>query len=87
METLRFTIASDVWSYGITMLEIYGNGARPYAAVTETAAVMTMVMAGNRAPIPEGYVTFVVCDRSGVAIGSCRVGSDMDKVRRIWRRG
>lgn len=31
METLRFTVASDVWSYGVTVLEIYQDGTRPYA--------------------------------------------------------
>ena len=53
METLRFTVASDVWSYGVTVLEIYQDGTRPYAD-KNNAAVITHVMAGLRAERPEG---------------------------------
>ena len=31
MESLRFDQASDVWSFGVLMVEVFGNGARPYA--------------------------------------------------------
>ena len=33
METMKFTSASDVWSYAITLVEMYGNGAQPYATL------------------------------------------------------
>lgn len=33
METLRYNTASDVWSFGVTVFEIYSNGARPYGAM------------------------------------------------------
>merc|ERR1719272_472143 len=53
METLRFTVASDVWSYGVTVLEIYQDGERPYSD-KNNAAVITHVMSGLRADRPEG---------------------------------
>jgi serine/threonine protein kinase len=53
METLRYSTASDVWSFGVVLFEIYANGARPYAGM-DNAAVITDVMAGYRMPQPEG---------------------------------
>jgi hypothetical protein len=53
METLRFTQASDVWSFGITVLEIFTDGARPYGNL-DNAAVINRVQAGYRMPQPEG---------------------------------
>ena len=53
METLRFTIATDVWAWAITVTEIFANGLRPYDGMNN-ATVITQVMAGYRHPKPEG---------------------------------
>ena len=47
MQTLKFTEASDVWSFGITLVEIYTDGGRPYPGLTNTEVVMK-VQAGTR---------------------------------------
>lgn len=47
METLKFTTATDVWSFGITVIEIYTNAAKPYSAMPNSE-VMTAVAAGYR---------------------------------------
>jgi serine/threonine protein kinase len=65
METLRYSTASDVWSFGVVLFEIYANGARPYAGM-DNAAVITDVMAGYRMPQPEEcsnvlYATMLRC--------------------------
>ena len=52
METLRYTTASDMWSFGVTLFEIYSDGARPYAAM-DNAAVIKEVQSGYRLPQPE----------------------------------
>ena len=47
MATGRFTVASDVWSFGITMIEAYSFGAQPYGEM-DAAAVIELVAAGMR---------------------------------------
>jgi serine/threonine protein kinase len=47
METLRFTVASDIWSFGIVVIELFQNGLAPYSGRTNPE-VMTMVMSGAR---------------------------------------
>ena len=53
METLRYTTASDVWSFGVTLFETYSGGARPYAEM-DNATVIKEVQAGFRLPQPAG---------------------------------
>ena len=53
MQTMRFTEATDVWSFGILVVEIYTDGGKPYAGMTN-AAVISKVQAGYRAPQPTG---------------------------------
>lgn len=39
MQALKFTTASDIWSYGITLVEIYTEGDRPYGNMDNTAVI------------------------------------------------
>ena len=53
METLKFTTASDVWAWAITVCEIFNDGLRPYDGMNN-ALVITQIMAGYRHPCPTG---------------------------------
>jgi hypothetical protein len=53
METLRYSTASDVWSFGVVLFEIYSNGTRPYAGM-DNAAVVVDLQAGYRMPQQDG---------------------------------
>lgn len=52
IETMKFTQASDVWSFGVTLLEIFTDGATPYPDF-DNHVVVTLVLGGYRAPLPE----------------------------------
>jgi serine/threonine protein kinase len=47
MESLRFTPASDVWSFGIVVIELLTDGASPYFGMSNPN-VMNMTMSGRR---------------------------------------
>ncbi len=51
MESLRFDFATDVWSYGVVMLECFENGQRPYE-LFDNAQVIQHIMIGWRAEQP-----------------------------------
>jgi serine/threonine protein kinase len=51
METLRFTTASDVWSFGIVVVELLVDGETPYHGMSNPD-VMKMTMSGGRHPKP-----------------------------------
>ena len=53
METMKFSTATDIWSYGIVLLEIVTGGARPYADLQNNQEVINQVVSGYRAPPPE----------------------------------
>merc|ERR1712054_215013 len=46
MQDAKFTAASDVWSYGITLVEIWMDGAIPYPEMN-TAEVASAVQSGQ----------------------------------------
>jgi len=48
---LKFSEASDVWSFAIVVLEIFTNGTAPYPGM-DNAMVIVQVMAGYRTPQP-----------------------------------
>ena len=64
---MKFSTATDLWSYGIVLLEIVTGGERPYQELSTNEQVMTQVMAGYRAPKPavgcsaEFYETLLQC--------------------------
>jgi hypothetical protein len=51
METLKFSAASDVWSFAIVMVEVFQDGVAPYKEL-KNAEVMQKVMAGYKHPRP-----------------------------------
>jgi hypothetical protein len=50
MESLEFTEASDIWSFGILLVQILQDGGRPYPHILSNTQVYTMVIAGSRHP-------------------------------------
>jgi hypothetical protein len=52
MQTMRFSEATDVWSFGITMIEVFTDGAKPYSGMAN-AAVISKVQGGYRAEQPK----------------------------------
>ena len=48
MEALRFTTASDVWSYGVLLFEILSDGMKPYPELRTNDIVISSVSRGYR---------------------------------------
>jgi len=57
----KYSSASDVWSYGITIYEIWTKGARPYGNKWTNLYVMINVERGYRLPAPPGCPKAVYC--------------------------
>ena len=62
----KYSSASDVWSFGITCMEIFQDAVAPYTGVTSNPAVIAMVSAGGVHPQPAGctdqvYAKLVRC--------------------------
>lgn len=53
METLKFSPASDVWSFGIVVIELFQDGERPYQGKSNPD-VMKLTMSGGRHAQPDG---------------------------------
>lgn len=47
MQEMKFTTASDVWSFGITLIEIYADGEKPYPGL-RNVEVLNAVTVGSR---------------------------------------
>lgn len=64
METMIFTYASDVWSFGVVLVEVFKDGERPYPEL-DNAAVIHKIAGGYREPKPLGcpQVVFEVMTR------------------------
>jgi serine/threonine protein kinase len=54
MESLIFNQASDVWSFGILLIEIVQDGDRPYHNSRINSEVMALTMSGRRHRRPPG---------------------------------
>lgn len=50
-QEMKFTTASDVWSFAIVVIEIYTDGAKPYPGM-KNAEVINSVSGGYRTPKP-----------------------------------
>ena len=53
LTTLRFSIASDVWAFGVTAWEIFELGQIPFRDVPCTQAFMSAIEKGQRLPQPQ----------------------------------
>jgi ephrin-A len=51
-ESMRFTTSSDVWAFGMLMVEVYTDGKRPFRGLPN-AAIFGAVMTGTRPERPE----------------------------------
>jgi serine/threonine protein kinase len=54
MESLMFNQASDVWSFGVVLIELAQDGDRPYHNLRSNGDVMALTMSGKRHRKPEG---------------------------------
>ena len=54
MKDQKYSSASDVWSFGVTCIEIFQDAATPYIEFTSNSAVMAMVITGQVHAQPAG---------------------------------
>jgi serine/threonine protein kinase len=48
VETARFSEATDVWAFGITVIEIFSDGQRPYLEIDSNSELIDRVKEGYR---------------------------------------
>ena len=54
MESMKFSTTTDVWSYGVVLLEMVLGGALPYPELKTNSVVIFKMLAGYRTPQPPG---------------------------------
>ena len=52
LEMLKWSRASDVWSFGVFMWEVYSDGKKPYPELDSNAMVRKAVLDGHRLKRP-----------------------------------
>ncbi len=53
LKNRRFSIASDVWAYGVVLWEIFTLGDRPFAEMRSDRELLRCLMEGERLPQPD----------------------------------
>jgi serine/threonine protein kinase len=66
METLVFNRASDVWSFGVVLVELVQDGGKPYHEITSNSDVVALTLSGRKHKQPHGcsselYKTMLRC--------------------------
>lgn len=54
----KFTLESDIWSYGVVLWEIYSYGKQPYFGHTNEE-VLQLIMQGTMLTIPDSCPAFI----------------------------
>ena len=72
METLKFSPASDVWSFGVVVVEMLQDGETPYQGMSNPE-VMKLTMSGDRHPQPKSctdplYAILLECWNADVTL-------------------
>ena len=72
METLKFSPASDVWSFGVVVVEMLQDGETPYQGMSNPE-VMKLTMSGDRHPQPKSctdplYAVLLECWNADVTL-------------------
>ena len=54
LERMEYTLATDVWAYGILLWEIFSSGKMPYAGMNNAETKAQVVHNNYRMPAPSG---------------------------------
>lgn len=54
LERMEYTLATDVWAYGILLWEIFSGGKMPYAGMTNAETKAQVINKSYRMPAPSG---------------------------------
>jgi serine/threonine protein kinase len=69
METLKFSEASDVWSFGIVLIEMLQDGDKPFSDIKSNPEVIKFSVAGGTHPKPPACDTSAaLCDLYALAL-------------------
>ena len=51
LESMRFTTSSDIWAFGMMMIEVFTDGEKPFPGMMNVAVIVT-VAGGAQPPRP-----------------------------------